>query len=1004
MESFRDVAEEVIRDFEIDGVKCFVSDRMETFGARDGQAREVCAEAVRRCDILVGIVGIRHGSHPPDDPKRSYTQLEFETATEWGLSRLMFLLDENVASRLEGAQPDDQARAQADLRKRIGEELVSELKVGVDPTVATEQDFRKRLTGALDHWVREDSFKRRIVDHSEEFRAARKRLLESRQSGGATLIYGELGTGKTTLLTALRNDVQLHEVYGSDWIVRILKLTGEDAVERVKKDVQSTLANRARRDGVPVADLWPVIIVLYLQPDAEAGRDVDEETQEAVQDLFTWDTSHAVVLAETSSRELKDRLELDLGWLPETVITLGDFHRVDDALEQMRRVAPKVHLWPQPETRNLALALGLRPISLFVAAKGIAAEARRSPGLVETYIKEQLDAIVSGTRRAGQSKAQAHHEVLVRGSIDRLSPEARDLLALMTVLNPKPAVFPDEIAVALNLGLDKGVAVEAATLEVPGEAATEEDDEDDKKYKAELLEHRVRAYKRVGELIDRGLLERLRRRGTVLGTAEELTLHPANIEVIRHYLPLDKDQREKAHERAEAFYRKRIDNTVSGSFDSRFRMEQPDWWDDAEEWIYHLSRVEPDRAGISYAALFLDAWWWWDLYVKFDFCDQLLEYAERPQVLKDSPQIRKVAELLADFRKTYPREHEVTVARLHAEFAGSDPTDAVDLEETARKGSDIIPILRKLCDHLRITELDALLVDPPTLESVAEATSAEGASGEEPGEQSDDRETRLHLLGLICLFVAEGRRFQASLEPASSALAAAEACYRRAEFYFKEEEDNTFDLAWTHYQLGKVLFEGGKDPEPVWEEAANAAGKDGDTELLANIERSRGDYLLARRDLEGALGHYGHAVFYGIANQVTSNLNEGPDAYTKAFYREICLRATKPLFGESASTEDGRLAETKRRLDVMLAPWGDYCKPKERARKLDEVFGSADRRNVVQFAGAIAAAAFWAAPGETDLGRPDSGYCQSVNDLIEKTEAQKWVQGLERWKKHREKK
>jgi Domain of unknown function (DUF4062)/ATPase family associated with various cellular activities (AAA) len=1001
LEGFRRVAREVIETFESDGRACFEPVMMEDFGARDGQAREVCADYVRGCDVLVGIIGTRYGGHPPDD-QVSYTELEFQTAVERGLSRLMFLLDEEVAGRLEAAAPEGEDRKdrQDRLRDRIGNDRVSDVHVGLDGNVATEQDFRDKLTRALETWVLEDSFRRDIVDHSEEFKEARRRLLQSRQAGGATLIYGEPGTGKTTLLTALRNDVLLRQVYGSNLIVRIVQLTGADAVERVRGEVQSALADLAREAGVPVAGLCPVMIALYLQPDTETGRDVDEETRKAVRRLFTWDTPHAVVLAETNSRELKERLERDLNWPRGTVITVGDYDRVEDALEQMRRDAPSVGSWPAPSTRILAEALGLRPISLFAAAKDIEAEASRSPKLVPAHIRKQLAAIGSETAPEGESEVLARYGVLLRGSIDRLSPEARDLLALMTVLHPKPAVFPDEIAVALDLDLDLGAAVHAGT------------EENDEKLDAEQLEHRDRAYELVGELVGRGLLERLRRRGAALGTPPELTLHPTKVQVIHDYLPLDPDKREKANERTEAFYRKRVGETVSGSFDSRFRMEQPAWWDDAEEWIYHLGHVAPGRAGISYAALFLDAYWWWDVYVRVDFCDKLLDYAERPRVRAVSRQMPEVARLLAKFRDTFPHEHEVTVARLHAEITGGDPAGAADLRKTAGTGASTIPILKGLCDHLGITELDALFADDPPPESAAEARAAgalaadappaESTSGEEPGEESDDEETRLHLLALICLFVGDGHRFRATLEPGGTALAAAEACYRRAESYFEQEEDD-YDQAWTRYMLGEVLSERGEDPAVVWKQAADRAATDSDTELLANIEQARGNHALAAGDVEGALAHYGRAVFYGAALQVTSNLDTGPDAYTKAFYRENCLGATRllvqPLLDESSSA-DGGLAEARRRVNVMLAEWGDAWQPDE--RKLGEALGSADRRNVEQFAGTIAAAAFWPAPGDADLGQPDSRYYQLVNDLIEKTEAQPWVKGFQRWKEHRE--
>lgn len=69
---------------------------MAYFGARDGQPAEFCVRQVAVCEVYVGLIGFRYGSLVPDGDGLSYTELEFRTATELGIPRLIFLLDEDV--------------------------------------------------------------------------------------------------------------------------------------------------------------------------------------------------------------------------------------------------------------------------------------------------------------------------------------------------------------------------------------------------------------------------------------------------------------------------------------------------------------------------------------------------------------------------------------------------------------------------------------------------------------------------------------------------------------------------------------------------------------------------------------------------------------------------------------------------------------------------------------------------------------------------------------------
>jgi hypothetical protein len=91
---------------------------MSYFTALDEKPSEYCKKMVRGCDVYVGLIGLRYGSPVQDQPEVSYTELEFNTATEAKMTRLIFLLNEDVAlpipaSQLFDREPDRQGRQRA---------------------------------------------------------------------------------------------------------------------------------------------------------------------------------------------------------------------------------------------------------------------------------------------------------------------------------------------------------------------------------------------------------------------------------------------------------------------------------------------------------------------------------------------------------------------------------------------------------------------------------------------------------------------------------------------------------------------------------------------------------------------------------------------------------------------------------------------------------------------------------------------------------------------------
>jgi hypothetical protein len=201
---------------------------MAYFTARDGKPANYCRDKVHGCDVYVGLIGLRYGTPVRDEPEVSYTELEFRAATEAGLPRLVFMLNEDAAvpippGRLIDGDPELQARQRA-FRARLRDGGVTA------GTFASPERLELLLLHALQE-SRPPSGPPRSAGHARlparpdvvgrdgEVAALVQAWLATPPE--AVAVLGAPGIGKSTICLAALHDDRVAERFGGRrWFIR----------------------------------------------------------------------------------------------------------------------------------------------------------------------------------------------------------------------------------------------------------------------------------------------------------------------------------------------------------------------------------------------------------------------------------------------------------------------------------------------------------------------------------------------------------------------------------------------------------------------------------------------------------------------------------------------------------------------------------------------------------------------------------------------------------------
>jgi hypothetical protein len=226
---------------------------MAYFSARSQRPADVCRQEVAKADVYVLIAGFRHGSPVRDRPDLSYTELEFQQATELGLPRLVFLLDD------EGTVPLPAMHIR-DLEGGVRQEQFRRRLMAADVTlvrVSTPQQLEFELHHALVELGRADRadgqpartapfMAPQLPDPHVERRDLTARIVELLDGPAPRTIglWGPAGSGKRMLATSVCHQVRSRFPGGVLWVTLGEKVDSNEALVGRINDLAAILSGQ----------------------------------------------------------------------------------------------------------------------------------------------------------------------------------------------------------------------------------------------------------------------------------------------------------------------------------------------------------------------------------------------------------------------------------------------------------------------------------------------------------------------------------------------------------------------------------------------------------------------------------------------------------------------------------------------------------------------------------------------------------------------------------------